>query len=426
MCERCRRSVRPCHDLDRTHRAVSSFSFTLTLKKSPWCRRSASEHLSHTLARGKFVYYSTRYVLTAHVQHPFRSLLETATGMDAPNVSKKLICTKVSPNFCEAVELVTVTTPQPKRDEVLLRTKYVGINASDIVATAARYAGTQAPPFDLGLESVAEVVAVGEDVKVIQVGSAVATLNLMGAAGAYAEYQCHSASKVFPIARAVPEVIPLMVSGLTAAIGLDVQGRIREGETVLITAAAGGLGHIAVQWAKAANCHVIGTCSSANKEAYLKSIGCDKVINYKTQDLNAELEKAYPNGVDVVWETVGGKMFDVLLNRLSVKGRLVVVGVITGLKGDKAFPDVSLNELPFKLLGRSISLAGFLLFHYADLFPQYITRLSQMLLEGTIVPKVDFGAHCKGGELKGLDSLVRAVEYLHSGNSVGKVVVKLE
>lgn len=345
--------------------------------------------------------------------------------MALPKEFKKLICTKSTQNFREAVAVVTVPTPQPKGDEVLLKTKYAGINASDINATAGRYAGTPAPPFDLGFESVSEVVAVGEDVKHLQVGSAVATINTSGV-GAFAEYQCHPASRVFPIPRAVPEVIPLVVSGLTAAIGLDVQGRIKAGDTVLVTAAAGGLGHLAVQWAKAAKCHVIGTCSSADKEAYLKSIGCDKVINYKTQDLDAELAKAYPKGVDVVWETIGGKVFETLLKRLSIKGRMVVVGAITGYKGDKVFPDVDLADLPYKLLGRSTSLSGFMLTHYVDLYPQYVARLSQMLLDGSIVPKVDFGTHCEGGELRGVESLIRGVEYLHSGKSVGKVVVRFD
>ncbi|XP_002434998.3 prostaglandin reductase 3 [Ixodes scapularis] len=345
--------------------------------------------------------------------------------MNLPSEYRKLVCVRVAPNFREAVSVVTERTPKLERDEVFLKTKYAGINASDVNVTSARYSEAT-PPFNVGIESVAEVVAVGDDVKHLPVGSAVATINVPGF-GAFSEYQRILASKAFPIPKAVPEAIPLLISGLTAAIGLDEQGRIKEGETVLITAAAGGLGHLAVQWAKAAKCHVIGTCSSPEKEVYLKSIGCDKVINYKTHDLGAELEKSYPNGVDVVWETIGGKTFEVLLNHLNIRGRLVVVGAITGYQGtNKALPDVKLEDLPSKLLMRSASVSGFFLPQYYHLFPEYVAKLQKMLQDGTISPKVDFGLNAVGGDLKGLDGCVRGVEYLYTGKSVGKVVVKLD
>ncbi|XP_002435001.3 prostaglandin reductase 3-like [Ixodes scapularis] len=345
--------------------------------------------------------------------------------MSLPKEYKKLACVSATPSFREAVSVIIEPMPELERDEVFLKTKYAGINASDVNTTATR-CWNEKPPFSVGIESVAEVVAVGDGVKHLSIGSAVATINIPGF-GAFSEYQRIPASEVFPIPRAVPEVIPLLISGLTAAIGLDEQGRIKGGEAVLITAAAGGLGHLAVQWAKGAKCHVIGTCSSQEKELYLKSIGCDKVINYRTQDLGAELDKCYPNGVDVVWETIGGKTFEVLLERLSIKGRLVVVGAITGFQGsDKAFPDVDLTDLPQKLLIRSASLSGFFLPQYTHLFSKYVARLQTMLQDGTIVPKVDFGLNADGGEFKGLDGCVRGVEYLHSGKSVGKVVVKID
>uniref|UniRef100_A0A131Y2H6 15-oxoprostaglandin 13-reductase n=1 Tax=Ixodes ricinus TaxID=34613 RepID=A0A131Y2H6_IXORI len=345
--------------------------------------------------------------------------------MSLPSEYRKLVCVKVTSNFREAVSVVTERTPKLERNEVFLKTKYAGINASDVNVTAARYSAAT-PPFNVGVESVAEVVAVGDDVKHLPVGSAVATINVPGF-GAFSEYQRVLSSKVFAIPKAVPEVVPLLISGLTAAIGLDEQGRIKEGETVLITAAAGGLGHLAVQWAKAAKCHVIGTCSSPEKEVYLKSIGCDKVINYKTHDLGAEVEKSYPNGVDVIWETIGGKTFEVLLNHLSVRGRLVVVGSVTGYQStDKVVPYMNLEDLPSKLLIRSATVSGFFLPQYLHLFQEYLLKLQKMVQDGTIVPKVDFGNNANGGELKGLDSCVRGVEYLYSGKSVGKVVVKLD
>ncbi|KAH9382605.1 hypothetical protein HPB48_015284 [Haemaphysalis longicornis] len=260
-----------------------------------------------------------------------------------------------------------------------------------------------------------------------RVGSAVATTNFPDF-GSFSEYQCVRAERAYRVPQAIPEVVALLVSGLTAAIGLDQQGRIRAGETVLVTAAAGGLGHLAVQYARAAGCRVVATCSSEQKEAYLRGLGCEKVINYRSHDLDAELSKAYPEGVDVVWETVGGDTFEVLLKKLRPRGRLVVVGAIKGYtQSDKGpFPEVNLRNLPYRLLSRSATLAGFLLPHYSDLYPEYIAKLYMMLQDGTLVPRVDLGLHAEGGELKGLEGCIRGVEYLHSGKSIGKVVVKFD
>ncbi len=92
-----------------------------------------------------------------------------------------------------------------------------------------------------------------------------------------------------------PEYIALFgTSGLTASIGLMESAKLVKGETVLVTAAAGGVGHIAAQWAKLNGCHVIATCSSESKEKFLKQLGCDRIINYKKEDLDQVLKTEYP------------------------------------------------------------------------------------------------------------------------------------
>lgn len=110
---------------------------------------------------------------------------------------------------------------------------------------------------------------------------------------------------------------------------LEETGKLRKGETVLITAAAGGAGHFAVQLAKLAGCTVIGTCSSAEKAAVLRELGCDHIINHRTQDVAAELLKIAPEGLDVVLEGVGGQMLKTALGSLGPKGRLLQVGYIS-------------------------------------------------------------------------------------------------
>merc|ERR1712048_236906 len=97
------------------------------------------------------------------------------------------------------------------------------------------------------------------------------------------------------------------------------------GETVLVTAAAGGAGHFAVQIAKLAGCTVIGTRSSVEKAAVLQKFGCDHIINHRTQDVAVELTKIEPSGVDVILEGVGGEMLQTALNALAPKGRLLQI-----------------------------------------------------------------------------------------------------
>ena len=106
-----------------------------------------------------------------------------------------------------------------------------------------------------------------------------------------------------------------------ASLALEQTGEIKSGQTVLVTAAAGGTGVFAVQLAKLAGCHVIGTCSSSDKVSLLKSLGCDRVVNYKTESLHDVLKKEYPRGIDVVYESVGGEIFNTAARHLAIHGK---------------------------------------------------------------------------------------------------------
>lgn len=99
--------------------------------------------------------------------------------------------------------------------------------------------------------------------------------------GAFSEYLILPERLAIPIPNLDPGFVPLIVSGMTASISLEKVGELKSGEKVLITAAAGGTGQFAVQLAKLAGCHVIGTCSTDEKVAFLKTLGCDRPINYK-------------------------------------------------------------------------------------------------------------------------------------------------
>lgn len=342
-----------------------------------------------------------------------------------PSTYKRLMVQKLTSNFREAVSIETADICHPKKGEVCIKNKYVGINATDVNMTKGRYFVSGKIPFGVGFEGVGEIVEIGDEVDNFKVGQCVAYMN--SHFNSYAEYVCVPAVGVFPVPEIKPDYLVLIVSGLTATIALDKSARIVAGETVLITAAAGGAGHIAVQWAKAADCHVIATCSTEEKEKVLKELGCDRIINYKKENLDEVLTKEYQNGVNVIWETIGGQVFETCLKHLAKKGRLLVVGGISGYKteDEHGLLKVDLSDLPGQLLFKSAAVQGFLLTEFSDCFATYFKYMIESFEKGQLKTIIDDGKHCTEAEFVGMEGIIRGVEHLHSGKNVGKVVARI-
>jgi NADPH-dependent curcumin reductase CurA len=342
--------------------------------------------------------------------------------MALPATFRKLVATKISTNFRNVVSIQTVPMQKPGPDEVLVRNRYVGINASDINKTAGRYDPTvNTPQTNLGLESIGNIVEVGSDVKHLKLGQSVCFIE----AGAFSEYKIVNSKVITPVPTVKPEYIGLLVSGLTADIALREMGNLKKGETVLITAAAGGTGQFAVQYAKLAGCHVVGTCSTDSKAKFLKEIGCDRAINYKTENLDDVLKKEYPKGIDVVYESVGGDMFHTCLKNLARKGRLIVIGFITGYKEDTmAAPTVTSVEM-YMILAKAVTLSGFFLLQYMSKIPESLARQVHLFDKGLVSVQMDSGQKNGKGPFKGMEEIVDALEYLYTGKSAGKVFVEV-
>lgn len=341
-----------------------------------------------------------------------------------PSTFRKLQVTELSTDFRKATKVVTVNIPKLKEDHVLVRTLYCGINASDVNFTAGKYTPGAKPPMDAGFESVGQVVQVAEGLTQLKVGDYVAATSF----GAFAEYQALHYRSVFPIANGHANMLPLLVSGLTASIALEKVGEVKKGDVVLVTAAAGGTGLFAVQLAKLAGAHVIGTCSSDDKVEVLKKLGCDRVVNYKKESLAKVLTKEYPKGVDVVYESVGGEMFEAALRALAVKGKLIIIGFISGYadgggwKKDNTPASSSVGgKLPWnaELLRKSASVRGFFLNDFSAEWRRHLALLSKLSQEGKIQSVVD------PKSFVGLESIADAVDHMYQGKNVGKVVVAL-
>ncbi|XP_024067944.1 prostaglandin reductase 3 [Terrapene carolina triunguis] len=344
-------------------------------------------------------------------------------GSSIPSSMKKLVVTKLSSNFREAVALrQDAPVPLPGDGDLLVRNRFIGINASDINYSAGRYDPSVKPPFDVGFEGIGDVVALGLSASArYTVGQAVAYMT----PGSFAEYTVVPAKQAVLLPSVKPEFLTLMLSGTTAYISLKELGQLSEGKKVLVTAASGGTGQFAVQLSKKAKCHVIGTCSSDEKAGFLKSIGCDHPINYKTENVGAVIKRDYPEGMDVVYESVGGKMFDLAVNSLATKGRLIVIGFISGYQNPTGLQPVKAEMLPAKLLKKSASIQGFFLNHYLSEYKMAMEHLLTMYESGELVCEVDLGDMSPEGKFTGLESVFRAVDYMYMGKNIGKIVVEL-
>jgi NADPH-dependent curcumin reductase CurA len=336
---------------------------------------------------------------------------------------KKVSVFKLSADIREAVKVVEVPLMKPSDDEILVKNLYSGVNATDINITAGRNYFDGKLPFDIGLEGLGVIEAIGKDVVGLEIGQK--GLVFAVPPKAYSEYLYIKRNEFIALPDDRPQYLALLDCGLTATIGLDQAGRITKGEKVLITAAAGGTGHIAVQWAKLKGCHVIGLCSSQKKVELLKELGCDRVINYKEENIDEVLSREFPEGIDVIWETIGGSVLETLFKHLSIGGRLIIVGGITGYK-TVGFPDVSIPNLPTKLLTKSQSLIGFRFRHFSHLFNEYLKNLIELYSNNKLKIIIDFGQNSPNGPFEGIDAVVKGVEHLHSGQNIGKVIVKID
>ncbi|XP_053570832.1 prostaglandin reductase 3 [Bombina bombina] len=344
-------------------------------------------------------------------------------GSKIPSNMKKLVVTKISPNFREAVTLISnAPVPVPGDGDLLIRNRFVGVNASDVNFTSGRYDTTITPPFDVGFEGTGEVVAMGLSAsKTYTIGQPVAYV----ATGSFAEYIVVPANVAMPVPSIKPDYLTLLISGTTAYISLKELGNLSEGKKVLVTAAAGGTGQFAVQLAKKAKCYVIGTCSSDEKAGFLKSIGCDLPINYKKENVFSILKKEFPEGVDVVYESVGGSMFDNSVRSLAPNGHLIIIGFISGYQSSGGILPINASALPVYLLKKNASIHGFFLPENMAGYKEAIVSLVKLQTSGDLICEVDYGDLSPEGRFTGLESVFRAVDYMYMGKNIGKIVVEL-
>ena len=309
----------------------------------------------------------------------------------------------------DVLRLEDIPTPEPKLGEVLIRVQAAGVNFADTLQRKNQYIYTPELPFTPGAEVSGRIEKLGVDVQGFSVGQRVVAFTTNGG---YAEYAIASQNLIVALPDEVDfdAGVGILTQGLTAYYMLKTLAQLRSGQSVLVHAAAGGVGSLAVQIAKILGAsHIVATAGSAQKLQLPKSLGADTLISYSDADWQAQVMQATDGkGVDVVLEALGGDIFHKSLDCLAFRGQLIVYGRSSG----------STVFDPIVLLNKSRTITGFSLYDFLE-NPIYTESLNAML------------AYIKQGQLKvqigGVFPLAQAAKVHHlieSRSTQGKSILK--
>ena len=312
--------------------------------------------------------------------------------------------------------LRTVEAPAPGDGEVLCRTLAITIGAGQRAGLqgSASYAGAPRAGIVMSGTAVARVEASNDDA--IPVGSFVVC------AAGWQDYSVHAAVKVRVVDEGDGAGDPAHhlgvygTNGLTAYFGLFDVGEPKEGQTVLVSAAAGSVGHLVGQMAKIAGCRVVGVAGGEEKCRLLtEGLGFDAAVDYKSPNFRNDFKEATPDRIDIYFDNTGGEVLGSALRRMKVGGCIVCCGVVS--QYDTSKPSPGPFGVPGLLINFRVRMEGFLVFDYAKRYPEAWTRMREWVEAGRLVPKQDV--------FEGLEKAPEAFVDLLAGGNVGTRIVRV-
>nr|WP_026348333.1 NADP-dependent oxidoreductase [Eudoraea adriatica] len=207
----------------------------------------------------------------------------------------------------------------------------------------------------------------------------------------------------------------LGMTGMTAYFGILEVGKIKEGDIVVVSGAAGAVGSIVGQIAKIKGCRVIGIAGGQKKCNYLlEELGFDAAIDYKNEDVRSRLKEECPKGLDVYFDNVGGEILDIALSRLRMHARIVICGAISQYNNKMSVKGPS-NYL--SLLVNRATMQGMVVFDYAKRYSEAARDMGAWLAEGKLKGKEDI--------YEGIENFPQTFQRLFSGDKLGKLVLKV-
>ncbi len=315
----------------------------------------------------------------------------------------------------EVLQLQERPIPQPAVGEVLVKTAEAGINFFDVMQHQGTYPIRFPLPYTPGIEYVGTVWALGDGVTGLSIGDRVAGLSFQ--VGTYAQYVSLPAEQVLPLPNEVSphSALALLIAGLTVYALLDYAARLQAGETVLIHAAAGGVGNLAVQIARLLGAgRVFGTVGSDRKGRLVRELGADRPINYQQEDwAEVVLQETRQQGVDVILDAVGGSALEGHLHCLAREGRIISYGWLSG-----HCPALSAGQTQ-GLLFKNQSFTGFAIGVLLEKHPQRVQAMLRQLFawvaEGQLRPTL--------GPRFAIHQVQEAHQALLDGKTSGKAVL---
>lgn len=313
----------------------------------------------------------------------------------------------------DVYRLEDVEAPAPGSGQVRVKVLAAAVNYPDVMMARGHYQVQPPYPYTPGVELCGEVLEVGDGVTRFGVGDRlVGTAELP--AGAFAQEALMNAGLAQPAPAGLDDAAAsgLHIAYQTGWFGLHRRARLAAGETLLVHAAAGGVGSAAVQLGKAAGARVIAVVGGAEKAAVARELGCDVVLDRTTDELIPAIKAATNGrGVDVVYDPVGGPAYDVSAKTIAFEGRIVIVGFASGV-----VPAPGLNHALIK----NYSIVGLHWGLYNAMDPAAVAachvELTKLVGTGAIAPLV--------GRRVGLDDVPAAVTAVGAGDSIGRIVVE--
>lgn len=323
---------------------------------------------------------------------------------------KAVLCKAFGP--AENLVLEEVASPEPKKNEIVLDVHAAGVNFPDTLIIEGKYQFKPPFPFSPGGEAAGVVAAVGEKITHVRPGDRVMALTGWGS---FAEQVAVPGYNVMPIPKGIDfqSAAAFSMTYGTSMHALKQRGNLKAGETLLVLGASGGVGLAAVEIGKAMGAKVIAAASSAEKLAVAKAAGADELINYSESSLKEEIKRLTGGqGVDVIYDPVGGELFEEAFRSIAWNGRLLVVGFASG----------TIPSLPANLpLLKGASLVGVFWGSFAQRQPQdnlaNFQQLFEWYAEGKLKPLVS--------QVFPLEKTAEAINALGQRKAVGKVVVQV-
>jgi hypothetical protein len=314
----------------------------------------------------------------------------------------------------EDFEIIEVPVPDPGEGEILVQNIYMSVDPYMRGRMIDRE--SYQPPFQLG--KTLEGGSIGKVVKsnggTFQIGDYV--LSNLG----WREYYVSNGSGLTKIDHTIAPIQSYLgvlgMTGLTAYGGLLNIGKPKEGETIFVSAASGAVGAVVCQIGKIKGCRVVGSAGSKEKVAWLlEEAGIDAAFNYKeVNNLRKELGKHCPNGLDIYFESVGGKHLEAALEHMNNYGRIALCGAIS--QYNATAPPQGPRNL-YIAIGKRLTLKGFIGSDHNDLLPQFYADMGQWIEEDRM--------KWKETVLEGIENAPKAFIGLFSGENFGKMLVKI-